>query len=216
MMMMRSLWCKWCSSTTMMTGELAECHLLFRLSHNLPGCARSHSSLGCVCLSRLAELLTSRSRIDGQLGEEHGNHQCSWLQHRKADTPLSVCLPLASGSTFLQRLYRICCTALDLDSLMEHWPRLLHLAERHSAFHTTTRNRAGQTLLHTICSRATYQVRRAVRRLLPDGSMVFDEVLDMGVMNRAPELADKLCRLLQRAGADFNSPDKNGQQPAAG
>jgi hypothetical protein len=32
-------------------------------------------------------------------------------------------------------------------------------------------------------------------------------------MNRAPDLTDKLCRLLQRAGADFNSPN-NGQQSA--
>jgi hypothetical protein len=115
---------------------------------------------------------------------------------------------LASGSTFLQRLYRICCTSLDLDSLMEHWPRLLRLAERHGAFHAATRNDAGQTLLHTICSRATYTVCRLIVLNGIRGCTSID--------NQAPELTSKLCRLLQRAGADFNSPDSNGQKTAAG
>ena len=166
----------------------------------------------------MAALLCSRSSKDGQAKNGHNRPAHGWLPTFRSDfadlflTPFSS--SLCAGSTFLQRFYRIHC-AFHTPGFVDHRPRLLRLIELHGAFHTSARNDAGQTLLHTLCSRETYQVRRSVRRRLPNGSVVFDEVRDCtAVNNRSKHLAGQLCRLLQRAGADFNSPDNNGQQSA--
>jgi hypothetical protein len=161
------------------------------------------------CLLRAAALTVSWVKNTGII-------KFSWLLRGKAEDQLSVCLPLASGSTFLQRLYRI-CTTHDYNGLKEHRPRLLRLIELHGDFHAETRNQAGQTLLHTICSLATYEVRRqSYTRFLPNGVVVPHEAHDYTfVINRAHQFTDKLCLLLQRAGADFSSSDNSGQPTAA-
>ena len=159
--------------------------------HRASLCTSSLIARTCP-LSRLAELLHSRGCIDGQLCAGRGHSQAQIVAAWEAETPLSVCLSSVSGSTFLQRLYRICCTSKDWDKLEQHWSCLLRLAEDNGSFHATTRNNAGQTLLHTLCSRMTYQVRLTASRLFADGLIVFDdrEFRDCTIMvNRSKHLA---------------------------
>jgi len=99
-----------------------------------------------------------------------------------------------SGSTGLQRFYRVLCST-GKRSFTDHWPRLLELVEQQLAFHFSARNHAGQTLLHTICSEATYTNWYTI-----SGSFI--------------PCVDQLCEMLQRAGADFLAPDNNGRWTA--
>jgi len=106
----------------------------------------------------------------------------------------------------LQRFYRVHC-AFHTPGFADHRPRLLRLIELHGDFHATARNRVGQTLLHTICSRATYERKHSRKRSRypnqPDSWTTST--------NRAQSFTDSLLEMLIRRGADFQRPDDNGQ-----
>jgi hypothetical protein len=119
---------------------------------------------------------------------------------------------LASGSTFLQRLYRAFCTLYSSDFSAD-CARLMRLIEPQVDFHVATRNNTGQTLLHTLCSEATYTVKRRAKtrhhHLDPDQPK-YSEWSETD--NRMTGFTDELCVLLQRHGADFHSSDNSGEQ----
>ena len=123
-----------------------------------------------------------------------------------------MCPSPAAGSTFLQRLYRVFCTVRST-GFTEHRARLLRLVEPQGAFHAATRNRAGQSLLHTLCMAATYSVtHRAKNRrrwMYPDLPKYREW---SSSSSRAKAFTDQLCALLQRHGADFHSPDSSGER----
>jgi len=123
-----------------------------------------------------------------------------------------------SGSTFMQRFYRIHC-AFRNPGFADHRPRLLRLIERHGNFHATTRNHIGQTLLHTVCMPSTYSVthRKKMRRhshhffyhqSKSTESPEYCEWTNEG--NNAKAFTDALLEMLIRKGADFQQPDDNG------
>ena len=88
----------------------------------------------------------------------------------------------------------------------------MRLIEPQVDFHVATRNNTGQTLLHTLCSEATYTVKRRAKtrhhHLDPDQPK-YSEWSEKG--NRMTGFTDQLCVLLQRRGADFHSPDNSGE-----
>jgi hypothetical protein len=99
----------------------------------------------------------------------------------------------------------------------DHRARLMRLIEPQVAFHVATRNHAGQTLLHTICSKDTYTVKHREKKHRGKSCHYVNPKLKeysewTSVNNHMAEFTDQLCVLLQRRGADFHSPDNSGEQ----
>ena len=129
----------------------------------------------------------------------------------QTSSPLCLFDLALAGSTFLQRFYRVHCT-MNATGITDHRARLLRLIESQVAFHVATRNHAGQTLLHTICSKDTYSVKPRLQYffvwMYPHVPERYEQT---STNNRTPAFSDELCTLLLKHGADFNVPDKEGQ-----
>jgi len=95
----------------------------------------------------------------------------------------------------------------------DHRARLMRLIEPQVAFHVATRNHAGQSLLHTICSKDTYSVKPRVQHffhwMYPQLPERYEQI---STNNRTPGFTDELCTLLLKHGADFNAAHKAGQR----